>query len=239
LDKGPPTAVRIAGDPTDLPYMIGSARNRAVVRFEGIDPDAVALISESVRVIDVNMARRSPMEVAIRTARGFFGKSAAGASDRTIVMFTDRAGSAHQFTLLGKPAAHVGILKERVSVRDTQVFDPGPDTLAWLKSLGREARPGGDSVVTVARFPPRGSVQIDLGIVADYPRGQGSTQTAVVSEAVARTRGSEADISTVVGNIRSELASRLRPQELEFFIRSNAGDVRVAHLSVGKSASAE
>jgi len=231
LDKGPPTAVRTAGDMTELPGMIASARNRDTVRFEGIQPDAAAFIAESVRVADAGPRQMTTVEAAIDGARRLFGRPPA-AADRTVVMFTDAAGNSHQFTLLGEPGARMGLIKSKVPLREAQVFDPGADTVAWLKAAGRTPR-GGEPVVTVARFPRRGAAQIDIGVIADYPQGQGATQAAVVSEAVTKAGKGDVALTTVIGSIRGELNRRLRPQELEFFIRSNAGDIRVARLSTG------
>jgi hypothetical protein len=227
LDKGPPTAVRTTGDTAELPGMIAGARNRETVRYEGIPPDVAAFISESVRVADV--ARATPIETAINGARRLFGKPPVG-GDRTVIVFTDSAGRPHQFTLLGEPSTRVGLIKSKVTLSQAQVFDAGTDTVAWLKAAGRSQQ----GTVTVARFPRPGEAHIDLGVIADYAPAQGSQQSAVVGDAVMRAGKGNVDLTTVIGSIRSELNQRLRPQELEFFVRSNAGDIRVARPPVGE-----
>ncbi len=233
LDKGPPTAVRTAGDMTELPQLIHGARRREVVMYEGMETVGAALITDSVRVMDAQAARASPIQRAIEGARAFFGKGPAAGAEHTVVTFKDTTGTTHQFTLIGARAAPAKFLKIRWGLRDAQVFDPGPDAIAWLKLAGQKSREGAEPVVTVARFSQRGGAQIDLGVIGSYPTGRGSAQVSAVKDALSNAGRAEADLWAVMASIRSELSSRLRPQELEFFVRVNAGDIRVVRMDQG------
>ncbi len=234
LDKGPPTAVRPAADVTALPELIRTARNRREVHFEGLDPKAATLVAESVRVADAQGAALVPMRRLIDGARSLFGQPPGGKA--TVVSFRDAAGRLHEFTLFGE-AAKPGLLRARVPTREAQVFEPEGGGLALLQRLGRSGGPGGEPVVTMARFERGGSLRIDLGVVADHPRaaGTGARQTAAVREAIVRAGSAEAELGSVIAGIRGELGQRMNAAEIEFFIRSNAGDVRVVRAPGGSA----
>src|SRR4051812_21533760 len=102
-------------------------------------------------------------------------------------MSTAASGTAYQVTLLSEAGSTVGLMKSKVSARDVQIFDPGVDKVAWLKAAGRTPQ-SGEPAVTVARFSRRGGLQIDIGVIAEYPAGQGAAQAAIVGEAVAKTK---------------------------------------------------
>lgn len=235
LDKGPPTAVRPAADVTALPELIRTARNRREVHFEGLDPKAATLVTESVRVADAQGASGVSMRRLIDGARSVFGQPPGGKA--TVVSFRDAAGQTHEFTLLGDGAGAPRLLRSRVPTREAQVFEPEGGALAMLQQLGRSGGPGGEPVVTIARFGRGGNVHIDLGVIADHPRaaGSGARQSAVVRDAIARSGTQEAELGSVIAGIRGELERRMNAAEIEFFIKSNAGDIRVVRAPASSS----
>ena len=235
LEKGPPKVVHAVDDYTVLPDLIRGARSREVVRFEGVSPDTAAFVAENVRLADARQAAASraasPFKRWIDGAASVFGVEPRANLPPT-VLFTDAAGVPHRFSLLGGSGSAGRVLRARVAVREARVFEPPEGAVAWLRDVGRvraSAGAGGEPLVTVVSFPQRGGVRIDLGVVGHYATPPaGTAQATSVRQAVVGRGTSDAQVAEVLAGIRAELNSRLRPQELEFFVSTNAGDLRVA-----------
>jgi hypothetical protein len=219
--------------------VLREARTGEMTQFYGVDARWARAVSDSVVVGD--LARPQPASLFER-ARALFGDRARDGLAQPPHMVMDAAlpgepGARRTVSIFGDDPARIARTARAKPAWARATVEPAEaDPLSWLEANPdvnalrgpRETHP---SVVVVV-FPPTGQINQFTAVVemaqADAAAASGARLQAIIEEA--RAAMPTADVATMAARTRDQLRLELNPEDVNFYVRDNLGDLRMALL---------
>jgi hypothetical protein len=227
----PPQSFEVVGK-TGLVDAIAGPPPGRVVRFEGIDPQSVEYIAQSVSLIQEG-AGRGGFNNFVRSVRDLFRDGPKGANEPQFMIWGKRRHDAIRVVDENSSLGQALTSSSTVVGNSVVKFPGSMDELASAVGLASPRPTGGGRAAVVVRFSASGKTTFEpLGI---YTEIEGRTNTAAQialeqAAAMEATRLSTADFYGRVSALADNLRNRLTPSELHFFRSSKLGRVQVTQL---------
>jgi hypothetical protein len=225
----PPVERLILGKSAVIDAMTGPPALK-LIHFENFDPDSVESLTRTQVLIGAK-AESGASDRGIASLREIFSHDGVTSRPGAEVLIAREGREPELLKVIGDLDERVS-LNERVTLRDSRVDEAS--TAEWKQTFGDN--PDDDptsSARLIVRFGRAGR-QSSLGVSVDAAGNPGILPRLklVVSQWLGLQPLGPVPISQAIVDLRTAIMTKLKPNQLKFYLSRNGGTIRAAHVDL-------